>query len=68
MGALVTSGCLFPGKERLTHAEARRKAADLNRFAFDGGRVVAYRCPGGEHWHVGHRRRRPGQPRQWRRR
>jgi hypothetical protein len=46
--------CAFPGKDQFTHAEAKRRVDELNRFAFDGRPVHAYRCPSGGHWHVGH--------------
>lgn len=50
----MTARCLFPEKAQLSKAEAKAKAADLNRHAYDGRRVHAYRCPAGHH-HVGHR-------------
>lgn len=49
------AGCEFKGKQRFTHREATERAKDLNRFAFDGRPVQAYRCGAGGHWHVGHR-------------
>jgi hypothetical protein len=46
--------CPFPEKERLTKESAKRRAVALNRHAYDGRTVHAYRCPAGGHHHVGH--------------
>lgn len=54
------SRCVFPEKDQLSKAEAKARAATLNRRAFDGRPVFAYRCPAGGHHHVGHR---PGEKR-----
>jgi hypothetical protein len=58
-----TRRCPFPDKDQLTKAAARSRALHLNRRAFDGARVKAYRCPAGGHFHVGHPVR---PPRRWR--
>jgi hypothetical protein len=50
----VPGRCPFPEKEQLTKEAAQRRAAALNRRAYDGRRVYAYRCPAGGHHHVGH--------------
>lgn len=52
----MPSRCPFPAKEQLTKDGARRRAITLNRCAYDGRRVHAYRCPAGGHHHVGHPR------------
>jgi hypothetical protein len=48
------SRCPFPDKEQLSRAEATRVARVLNRNPARG-KVYAYRCPSGEHSHVGRR-------------
>lgn len=47
--------CPFPRKKKLTKAEAKRQAMNVNRYAYDGGAVRGYHCPAGGHWHIGHR-------------
>ena len=51
----MSAKCPFPAKDRLSRAEATARAAHLNGRRYDGRRVVAYRCPAGDHSHVGHR-------------
>ncbi|WP_139246024.1 hypothetical protein [Geodermatophilus amargosae] len=63
-GDAVARSCPFPEKERLMKEAARARAMTLNRCAYDGRTVHAYRCPAGGHHHVGHRRPR-GRRRRW---
>lgn len=51
----MSGRCPFPEKDQLTKAESKARAKNLNRHAYDGRRVQAYRCPVGGHHHVGHR-------------
>lgn len=51
--------CPFPHKRSYPSKRSARQGIRTlykNRAAGGPGRLHAYRCPSGEHWHVGHRR------------
>lgn len=50
--------CPHPDKKAYPSKRAARqgiRTIDRNRANSGPGRLHAYRCPAGDHWHVGHR-------------
>lgn len=50
--------CKYPHKDKLSKLEAQTRAAVLSRQQQIW--ISAYRCPSGDHWHVGHALKRNG--------